>query len=292
MSTIRMWVLLGGLVAAWGISSGCVSRDEYLREKFARRKASERAETLERDLADERNHTMSLESERSSLRRELDTKTALADTLKGEVGRLDSYAKGLKGELDDLSARGIGDVRVVQVKLPAELDRALKAFSAQYPDSVEYDSQRGAVRWKSDLTFAKGSDEVRPGVLASLNAFAEIVKSAAASQFEVIVVGHTDNLRIGPVTARRHRTNWHLSAHRAIAVMNALLRDGVSPERLGVMGYGENRPRVPNPARGGAEANRRVEVYLVSSREQIPGQASARVMTDTSTIARSSDEEK
>jgi chemotaxis protein MotB len=292
MSTIRMWALLGGLVVAWGISSGCVSRDEYLREKFARRKATERAETLERDLADERNHTIALETERSSLQRELDTKSAMADTLKGEVGRLDGYAKGLKGELDGLSAKGIGDVKVVQVKLPAELDRALKSFSAQYPDSVEYDSERGAVRWKSDLTFAKGSDEVRSSVLDSLKAFSEIVKSAAASQFEVIVVGHTDNLRIGPITARSHPTNWHLSAHRAISVMNELVRDGVSPERLGIMGYGENRPRVPNPARGGAETNRRVEVYLVSSREQIPGQETAKIITDTSTIASSGDAEK
>jgi len=285
-----MWALLGGLAIVWGMASGCVSRDEYLREKFARRKSTERAETLERDLADERNRTMALESERQSLRRELDSKSALADTLKGEVSRLDAYSKGLKGELDDLSTKGIGDIKVVKVKLPAELDRALKALAAQYPDAVEYDPQRGAVRWKSDLTFAKGSDAVRSGAMPSLKAFADIVKSAEASQFEVIVVGHTDNLRIGPVTAQKHPTNWHLSVHRAIAVMNALTRDGVAPERMGVMGYGEYRPLVPNPARGGAEANRRVEIYLVSSREQIPGDVTAGAPVKGSPVARSNDE--
>ena len=275
MSTIRMWTLVNGLTFVWIMASGCVSRDDYLREKFARNKAVERAETLERDLADERSRAMAMESELASLRRELGSKSALSDTLKSENDRLAMFNTKLQGQVDDFASKPIGDIQVVEVKLPVELDRALKSFTSQYPDEVEYDAQRGAVRWKSDLTFAKGSDEVRPDAIPSLNAFAEIVQSAAASQFEVIVVGHTDNLRIGPVTGRKHPTNWHLSVHRSIAVKDALARAGVPNERLGVMGYGEHRPAVPNPSRGGAEANRRVEIFLVSSRDQIPDQATA-----------------
>ncbi|MFQ5429315.1 MAG: OmpA family protein [Phycisphaerae bacterium] len=275
MSTIRMWGLIGGLAVVWVASAGCVSRDEFLREKFAKNKALENAETLARDLADERNRTLAMESERASLRRELDSKSALAETLKAENDRLTAFSEELKSKLDELARKGVGDIQVVEVKLPPELDRALKEFAAQYPDEVTYDEHRGAVRWKSDLTFGKGSDAVRPGALQSLRAFAEIVKSAAASQFEVIVVGHTDNLRIGPATARKHPTNWHLSVHRAIAVMNALAKDGVPQERLGVMGYGEFRPVVPNPPRGGAEANRRVEIFLVAGRDDAPREATA-----------------
>lgn len=275
MSAARTATLLGTLAFTWISTTGCISRDEYLREKFAKSKAVERAETLERDLADERNRTLALETERESLRRELDTKTALADTLKSERDLMDGTLNRMRSELDDLSARGVGDIQVVEVKLPPELDRALQNLAAQYPDSVDYDAERGAVRWRSDLTFSKGSDQVRSEVLRSLDAFAQIVKSAAASRFEVIVVGHTDNLRIGPATGRKHPTNWHLSVHRAIAVMRALAQTGVPQERLGVMGYGEHRPSVPNPPRGGAEANRRVEIFLVSNREQIPEQATA-----------------
>lgn len=275
MGTFKTAALAGGLLLVWTVTTGCVSRDEYLREKFARNKAVERAETLDRDLSDERNRVIALESERESMRRELDGKTAMAETLKAENERLDEYVARLKADFDDLSTRGVGDIRVVEVKLPPELDRALKEFAAQYPDAVEYDAHRGAVRWKSDLTFAKGSDDVRPHALQSLRAFAGIVKSAAASRFEVIVVGHTDNLRIGPATARKHPTNWHLSVHRSIAVMNAIAREGVPQERLGVMGYGEHRPAVPNPLRGGAEANRRVEIFLVGSHDEMPTQTGA-----------------
>ncbi len=275
MSTIRMLGLTSGLLFVWMSSTGCVSRDEYLREKFARTKATERAETLERDLADERNRVMALESEREHMGRELELTRVSADNFKSQNERLDEFNKRLQAELDELSDRQIGEIKVVEIKLPPELDAALKSFAAQYPDEVEYDANRGVVRWKSDLTFAKGSDTVRDGARASLSAFADIVKSASASAFEIVVVGHTDNLRIGPVTGRKHPTNWHLSVHRSIAVKDVLASVGVPQERLGVMGYGEFRPAVPNPTSGGSEANRRVEIFLVGNHERIPHQTTA-----------------
>ncbi len=281
MSTLRMMGLVSVLSLVWITSTGCVSRDEYLREKFARRKAVERSETLERDLADERNRVLALESASESMRRELDTKSALADTLKRENERLDQFVAKLQGDIDEMMKRGIGEVKVVKVQLPPELDRALKEFAAQYPGAVEYDADRGAVRWKSDLTFDKGSDLVRSDALPSLKKFSEIVNSEAAKPFEIVVVGHTDNLRIGPVTAKNHPSNWHLSVHRSIAVMGTLNRYGVGFGRLGVMGYGEYQPRVPNPPTGGAEANRRVEIFLVSPHEPGPTQQEFADMNST-----------
>ena len=271
MSKYRMWMLLAAMAGGWTMTTGCVSRDEYLRTEFARRKAAERADALERDLADERNKAMALESEREGLRRELDTKSAYAETLRGENERLDAFVKKLQGQMDGVLAKGMGNIEVVEVKLPPELDKALQELAAKYPDTIEYDAKKGAVRWKSDLTFAKGSDEVKDEVKGSLKAFSDIVNSSAASQFEVVVVGHTDNLPIGPITGRKHQTNWHLSVHRSIAVMFALKGFGVDFNRMGCMGYGELRPRIPNPARGGAEENRRVEIFLVSSKEHVPG---------------------
>lgn len=269
MRGVRLMCVLAGIVGMLG-PMGCVARDEFLRTEFARRKAAERGDTCERDLADERAKNQALEAEREAIRRELDTKSAYAETLKGENERLDAFVRKLQGQIDML-AKGVGKVEVVEVKLPPELDRALKELAAKYPDAIEYDERQGAVRWKSDLTFAKGSAEVQSAVDEALRAFSGIVNSPAASQFDVVVVGHTDNLRIGPVTARLHPTNWHLSAHRAIGVMFKLRDNGVDQHRMAVMGYGEFRPRVPNPASGGAEQNRRVEIFLVSRKDRIPG---------------------
>jgi len=271
MRTVRMLALVGGLGCLWVAATGCVSHDEYLREKFGRRKAVERAEALERELADERARSKALEAEREDLLRQLDQAKALAETLKSENERLDALVRQLQQQLDDLMAKGIGDVKVVEVKLPPELDKALKEFAAKYPDQVEYDPLRGAVRWKSDLTFALGSDEVRETAKASLKAFADIVNTAAAQPFDIVIVGHTDDVRISPGTAKKHPTNWHLSVHRSVAVLFVLNQNGVNYKRMAAMGYGEFRPRVANPPRGGAEANRRVEIYLVSRQEHVPG---------------------
>ena len=120
-------------------------------------------------------------------------------------------------------------------------------------------------RWKGDLLFALGSDVVKDSAKASLQAFANIAKSSAAAKFDVIVVGHTDNIRIAREdTKKLHPTNWHLSAHRSIAVNSLLIQYGVPAGKTGVMGYGEYRPIDSNSTEKGRQQNRRVEIYLVN----------------------------
>jgi len=72
-------------------------------------------------------------------------------------------------------------------------------------------------------------------------------------------------MRIGrPATRQKHPTNWHLSAHRAIAVEKVLAQAGMNEIRLAVMGMGEFRPIEPNkPNQEGNPRNRRVEIYIV-----------------------------
>jgi chemotaxis protein MotB len=120
------------------------------------------------------------------------------------------------------------------------------------------------VKWKADLLFPLGSDVVKDSSTDSLRSFTEVLKSAAAADFEVVIVGHTDNRPIvKPTTKAEHKTNWHLSAHRAISVGFALIKNGYTPERVGVMGYGEYRPMADNSAEAGASQNRRVDVFII-----------------------------
>jgi len=147
--------------------------------------------------------------------------------------------------------------------LPAELDSALAALAAQNPGIMTYDPDRGMIKFRSDLTFGLGSDQVKQTAASSLGQLAQVIRSPAASGYEVRIVGHTDNVTISRVRAQ-HPTNWHLSVHRAIAVKDVLQKAGVAPVRMNVSGYGEYRPIAPNGPKG-AEANRRVEIFLVST---------------------------
>ena len=127
-----------------------------------------------------------------------------------------------------------------------------------------YDPLSGSVKWKGDVLFPTGSAVVKDSAKGGLTEFAKIVNSAAARDFEVIVVGHTDSASIYyEETKAKHPTNWHLSSHRAIGVADVLLQAGCEGARVGVMGCSEFRPVASNENPEGMSRNRRVEIYLV-----------------------------
>tara|TARA_B100000683_G_C12449924_1_gene539685 strand:+ start:160 stop:1089 length:930 start_codon:yes stop_codon:yes gene_type:complete len=148
--------------------------------------------------------------------------------------------------------------------LPVEMDNDLQQLAQSNGAMMQYDKKLGMIKFSSDLTFASGSTTISAGAKTGLAQLAGIMKQPTAQKYELRIVGHTDNVRIGkPSTKAAHPTNWHLSVHRAIAVKDVLSAAGVDNVRLQVAGNGEYRPVVPNAPRRGNAANRRVEIYIV-----------------------------
>lgn len=142
--------------------------------------------------------------------------------------------------------------------LPPDCDAALRNFVAKFQHRVWYDRSRGALSFANDQLFESGSDVVRADAQASLHELAAVTNRALPRDFELIVVGHTDDAPITkPETLAQHPSNWHLSVHRAIAAKDVLVKAGVSADRFGVMGYGAERPLGADRAR-----NRRVEIFF------------------------------
>jgi len=150
--------------------------------------------------------------------------------------------------------------------LPVELSTMLEDF-AKGSDMVSYDASRGIVKFKSDLLFDKGSDIVAAAAVEAVKSLCGILNSEEGKKFDVIIAGHTDDIPIQrPETRDKHPTNWHLSAHRAIAVLNVMAGNNIKPERMSVRGFGEFRPLMENkPNKQGNPQNRRVEIYIVAS---------------------------
>jgi chemotaxis protein MotB len=148
--------------------------------------------------------------------------------------------------------------------LPPEMNILLQDF-AKNSDMIDFDAATGMLKFKSDLLFDSGSDNVQAGATESIKALADIMNSDEGKQFDIVIVGHTDDMPIKKAeTLRNHPTNWHLSVHRAISVEQLLSKDGITPERLAVKGYGEYRPVEPNkPGKKGNPANRRVEIFII-----------------------------
>jgi chemotaxis protein MotB len=250
VSTMSRSLTAFALVVLAVLATGCVSESQYRQLEQAYRNTLE--QVAERDARIAELETQ-IEALRSGPLRDRDTIAALTD----ENNKLRERLDELQRELERL-----GQAPSVVILNP-ETDRALKEFAARHPDLIEYDPARGMVKFRSDLTFALGSADLTSNARSTLSQFAAILNDPATSQYEVRIIGHTDSVPISRgATAAKHPTNWHLSAHRAISVRDALQTAGVSPVRTMIGGYGMFRPVVQN-SRGGAEPNRRVEIYLV-----------------------------
>lgn len=201
-----------------------------------------------------------------SLNKRLAAKDETITTMQAEAQNLRQALERAQEILREQAGKGVGPLTIVQQALPEPLHRELKALADAYPDEIEYLPEKGAVRFKADLLFPLGSDqlEAQDRSLEALQKFAQIAQSDAAAGFDVVVVGHTCTTPIvRPETRARFPTNWHLSAGRAIAVMEMLSTQGVPMTRMGIMGYGEYRPIADNATEEGKQRNRRVEIFLV-----------------------------
>ncbi|GAB5497000.1 MAG: hypothetical protein Phyf2KO_20800 [Phycisphaerales bacterium] len=244
-------ILVSGLALGLG---GCVSQQHYDQMEMQYRAAADRNSELAR--------------ENEQLQSALALQGNATNDTQSTLGQLRAENERLRGELAsnaELLLDLDNQLRGLQLMDPAT-DRALRQLAAQHPDVVEYDSERGMLRFKSDLTFNSGSDQLREGAQQTLAMLANVLKAQEAAQYQLHIIGHTDSQQISSGTAQRHPTNTHLSVHRSISVKRQLTSLGIPADRVLVAGWGESKPAVPNSATGNTPQNRRVEIFFRADR--------------------------
>ncbi len=237
------------------LAVGCVSQTDFDRTRTALLKEKEQNAELQ----------VRLEAAQSEIRALRESRSAVSDSdLQVRLEAALADKDRMTQRLAELEKR-LRDMGASEIVLPGPVDSALRDLAAANPELLTYDPRRGMVRIASDLTFALGSVTVNPNAQTVLRRIASIINMPEAQRYEAMIVGHTDNVRIARAETRAmHPTNWHLSVHRSISVKDVLAGAAVPQARMSVAGYGEFRPVVPNGPRG-AQANRRVEIYLVPS---------------------------
>jgi chemotaxis protein MotB len=114
----------------------------------------------------------------------------------------------------------------------------------------------------------------------------EISKMIKGLDNEIKVVGHTDNV---PITTSKFRSNWDLSAMRAINVMNFMVGSGgLSSDKISIQAYGEYRPKYSNDTAEGRAKNRRVEIFIIRKYTQ-QAQTTTTNQTQTNTTSKTSE---
>ena len=89
--------------------------------------------------------------------------------------------------------------------------------------------------------------------------FAPGQTSLTSTRNPLTIEGFTDNV---PSESQLYPSNWEISSARASSVARFFVSQGVRPERISAVGYGENFPVATNATPDGRAANRRVVVVI------------------------------
>jgi chemotaxis protein MotB len=114
------------------------------------------------------------------------------------------------------------------------------------------------------ILFDVGS--VKPNAQAN-GVIAEIATIMKGTINPIRVEGFTDNVAINTA---QFPSNWQLSAARASSIVQLLAVNGVSPERLSAVGYGEFQSIADNNSEAGRAKNRRVVLMIGKFQDRRP----------------------
>jgi chemotaxis protein MotB len=210
----------------------------------------------------------------------------LEKRLSGE-GALEGGREYKSVTIDDKSLEDL-----VKAKLAAErlkkLEQSAKLISAALGDEIKAGSvdvetagQKIIIRVREKASFGSGRAELKDDFIPLLQRVAGILKD---SEGKIIVAGHTDNV---PIYTERYRSNWELSAARAVSVAHAMMdATDIPSDRFLVQGFADTAPVAKNDSVANRAANRRVEIVLQQGDDK---ESDDRAISGEKAVARESD---
>ncbi|WP_122035826.1 flagellar motor protein MotB [Aliivibrio sp. EL58] len=152
-----------------------------------------------------------------------------------------------------------------QSQTQQELEETIKkALEREIDDGaleVENLGQQLVIRIREKGAFPAGSAFLQPKFRPLIRQIAELVKDVPGI---IRVSGHTDNQ---PLDSELYRSNWDLSAQRAVSVGHEMIRvKGFDSDRLRVRGMASTEPLGPNKTSAQRARNRRVEISIMQGK--------------------------
>ena len=132
----------------------------------------------------------------------------------------------------------------------AAMRRELAAVEAA---NIQRNADVLAVTFKSDYLFAVGSANLNAGAFDEISRVSRVLNQYPDTSIQI--AGHTDS-------TGSEQTNQNLSENRADNVKNALVGQGVHPNRISTLGFGESAPVADNSTEAGRQLNRRVVITI------------------------------
>ena len=265
--------------------SGAVDLEQQLAQMRAGLATAENERDRLKGLADSASGAAAAQGQVSQLSTELDTQKSLSARALAQVEALNQQIAALRRQLGALeSALDVSDQREKesQTRL-AELGQRLNVALAQRVQELSRFrsdffgrlrtilGNRQDVRivgdrfvFQSEVFFDASQALLKPEGMSELDTVAgallELEKQIPTDIAWVMRVdGHTD---ARPIFTAQFRSNWDLSAARAISVVQYLVSKGVSPQHLVAAGFGEFQPLDTGDNDEALRRNRRIELKL------------------------------
>ena len=212
-----------------------------------------RIETLTGDLAE-------MTRDRDTQKAESDSLSQTIVELRGKIALLETENRKLRQNIVDLKKTQKEKVEKVSTTYEDLLEKMKKEISEGQVTISELKGKL-TVNMVDAILFDTGKAEVKQDGLEVLKKVISILKGETDKAIRI--EGHTDNVPISGNLANRFPTNWELSAARAINVTRFLQEQGIDPEILSAVAYGEYKPISDNETPEGRAMNRRIEIILV-----------------------------
>jgi len=150
------------------------------------------------------------------------------------------------------------------------LTEALQNEIKQGKIEVHLEPRGLVVSLRQATFFPSGEDTIDPATSPIID---KIVATLRQLPNGVRLEGHTDS---NPIHTERFRSNWDLSAARAISMLNLLTTQyGIGRDRLAVAGYADTVPADTNETADGRAHNRRVDIVILNQNVLLPNATSA-----------------
>jgi chemotaxis protein MotB len=165
--------------------------------------------------------------------------------------------------MEDLArAQAQAEVRALQFrKLVGQFRKMTEAGKLK----VEVRDNRMIVTVGDQILFDPGKTQLKKDGAETLREVTAVLRDVAGRDFQV--ADHTDN---APIRSRRFRSNWELSAARAVEVVTFMVASGMPAHRLSAAGYAEQAPVSTNDSAEGRSRNRRIEIILMPNLDDLP----------------------
>ncbi len=260
---------------ALGLFAGCgyseeewqAQLDKYNRLVAADQDTKRKLDEAQKQLQEAIDKVAKLEKDLESAGVDLKKLGSDLDTRNAELGKLSASQKELEAALADYKKRAD---QLERIKARFEQLRSKLNSLVSLGLSVSIRNNRMMISLPGDVLFDSGKDTLKKEGEQILDKVAAIINGDTSLRSRYYqVAGHTDNdtLKGGPF-----RDNWGLSLMRARSVLLYLIdpKHGALPDkRWSAAGFADTDPLEGNDTADGKQKNRRCEIIVMPSTEEM-----------------------